>query len=70
MHFPYVRRTKETRRSRWVTEGGFRLIPTLPVEINADRFRHHVKALQRRDRHTAAGRKFRMKLRRTRRARA
>lgn len=68
MHIPYVRKAKEPRRSRWVTESGFRLIPLLSVEVNTDRFRKHVKTLQRHDRLTVSGRRFAMKLRRIRRS--
>lgn len=69
MHIPYVRKTKENRRSRWITDDGFRLLRCLPVEINAHRFRHHVEQSLKRDRRTANGRRFTMKLRRVRRQR-
>lgn len=64
MHTPYVRAPKEPRRSRWITDTGFRLLRALPVEINALRFAHHVKWELKRDGRTQAGRRFRMKLRR------
>lgn len=70
MHSPYVRKTKEPRRSRWITDSGFRLIPVLPVAVNADRLKHHVQWAHKRDRRTQAGRRFVMKLRRLRRAQA
>lgn len=67
MHIPYVRKTKEPRRKRWTTDDGFRVLRCLPVEINAHRFRHHVEQSLKRDRRTASGRRFAMKLRRLRR---
>lgn len=69
MHTPYARKDREPRRSRWITASGFRLIPVLPVEINAHRFRHHVARECRQDRLTLAGRRFAMKLRRLKSAR-
>ena len=67
MHIPYVRKTKENRRSRWITEDGFRLLRCLPVEVNAHRFRHHLELAAKRDRRTPNGKRFAMKLRRLRR---
>ncbi len=67
MHVPYVRKTKENWRSRWVTADGFRLLRCLPVEVNAHRFHRHVEIAIKRDRRTPNGRRFAMKLRRLRR---
>lgn len=67
MHTPYVRKTKENRRSRWITEDGFRLLRCLPAEVNAHRFRHHFELAAKRDRRTLSGKRFAMKLRRLRR---
>lgn len=66
MHTPYVRKTKENRRSRWITDDGFRLLRCLPVEVNVHRFRHHVELAIKRERRTQSGRRFAMKLRRVR----
>ena len=46
MNFPYVRRIKEIRRSRWILEDGFRLWPTLPTEVNAVRLMRHLADIQ------------------------
>lgn len=70
MHFPYVHTPKAPHRSRWITEDGFRLLATLPAEVNALRFARHVARLAKRDARTLAGRRFRMKLRRLTRGRA
>lgn len=64
MHTPYVRAPKAPRRSRWITDTGFRLLRVLPVEINAQRLAHHIKWELKRDQRSQAGRRFRMKLRR------
>ena len=68
MHTPYVRKTEEKRRSRWVTEDGFRLIRCLAIEVNVHRFKRHVDLSVKRDRRTPSGRRFALRLRRLRRA--
>ncbi|MCY4756705.1 hypothetical protein [Pelomonas aquatica] len=67
MHIPYVRKTKENRRSRWVTEDGFRLMRWATPDDNLRRFKRHVERAVKLDRRTASGRRFEMKLRRIRR---
>lgn len=68
MNFPYVRRIKEIRRSRWILEDGFRLWPTLPTEVNAVRLMRHLADIQKADRRTPSGKRFALRLRRLRRA--
>jgi hypothetical protein len=67
MHIPYVRKTKEIRRSRWVTEDGFRLLRWATPDDNLRRFRRYVEQSSKADRRTVSGRRFAMKLRRIRR---
>jgi hypothetical protein len=63
-------RHREPRRSKWVTESGFRLIRVFSIEHNAERFRTHVTRECKSDRRTPSGRRFAMKLRRMQRAKA
>lgn len=69
MHIPYVRKTKENRRSRWVTDDGFRLMRWATPDDNLRRFRRYVEQSMKSDRRTASGRRFAMKLRRINRSR-
>lgn len=64
MHIPYVRKTKENRRSRWVTDDGFRLLRWATPDENLRRFRRYVEQSTKADRRTVSGRRFAMKLRR------
>ncbi len=67
MHIPYVRKTKENRHSRWVTDDGFRLMRWAKADENLRRFRRYVEQSTKADRRTVSGRRFAMKLRRIRR---
>lgn len=64
MHSPYVRKTKENRRSRWVTEDGFRVLRWQSADDNLRRLRRHVEQLGKADRRTPSGRRFAIKRRR------
>jgi hypothetical protein len=67
MHIPYVRKTKENRRSRWVTDDGFRLLRWATPDENLRRLRRYVEQSTKAERRTVTGRRFAMKLRRIRR---
>lgn len=70
MHTPYVRKAREPKRNRLELMPGFRLIRGFSREANATRLLRHVRRLQLEEQRTAAGRRFRMKLRQARRGRA
>lgn len=71
MKTPYVRKAKEPHRSPWKTnEEGFRMIRAFSIDHNVQRFRRHVDLMVKQDRRTQSGRRFSMKLLRTRRGQA
>ena len=61
---------RKVRTSPWKTSSGFRLIRVFTHEHNASRFRHHVDALERQFDRDRANKKFKLFIRRRRRAEA
>lgn len=66
MHKRFVHVPKETRRSRWVMECGFRLVRSYDTDHNIARFRRFVDLEHKRYRLSPEGKFGRMKTRRHR----
>lgn len=61
---------RKVRTSPWKTSSGFRLIRVFTIEHNASRFRHHVAAIERKFDRDRANKKFKLFIRRRKRAEA